>query len=83
MKAPDIPTALYKLPIGKRARIMEIRGGRDMTRRLMSLGLRVGSEISVIQQRNKGVVVACAGNRVALGSSVADKVYMQPLVEQV
>ena len=79
MKLADIPTALYQLPVGRRARITEIRGDRDMIRRLLSLGLRVGSEISVIQQRNKGVVVACAGNRIALGSSVADKVYLQPL----
>ena len=79
MNAPNTPTALHTLPVGRRARITQIRGGRDITRRLLSLGLRVGSEISVIQQRNKGVVVACAGNRVALGSSVADKVYMQLL----
>ena len=79
MTKPTHPTVLYDMPVGKQARITEIRGGRDLTRRLLSLGLRVGSVISVIQQRHRGVVVACAGNRVALGSSIAGKVFMQPL----
>lgn len=70
---------LPKLPEGRRARIAEIRGDRGTARRLLSLGLRVGSVIQVTQQRNKGVVVACAGNRVALGGSVADKMLMQPI----
>ena len=71
--------ALHQLPEGVQARIAEIRGDRSITRRLLSLGLRVGSEIQVMQQRNKGVVVACAGNRVALGGNVANKMFMQPL----
>jgi len=71
--------ALPQLPAGQRARISAILGDRNMTRRLLSLGLRVGSEISVVQQRNRGVVVARAGNRVALGSSIADKLMMEPL----
>ncbi len=71
--------ALNQLPEGVRARIAEIRGDRSIARRLLSLGLRVGSEIRVMQQRSKGVVVACAGCRVALGDSVAGKLFMQPL----
>ncbi|HHH38579.1 MAG TPA: ferrous iron transport protein A [Sedimenticola sp.] len=71
--------ALHELPAGRSARITEIHGDRALARKLLSLGLRVGSEISVVQQRNKGVVVACAGNRVALGGNVADKMITQPL----
>jgi ferrous iron transport protein A len=73
------PVALLRLPAGQQARITEIQGGHALTRRLLSLGLRVGSEISIVQQRRKGVVVACAGNRVALGGGVADKMLAQPL----
>ncbi len=75
---PDRIT-LPQLPTGQRARIRAIEGNREMARRLLGLGLRVGSEISVVQQRDRGVVVARAGNRVALGSSVADKLIMEPL----
>ena len=78
--APTATTcALPQLPEGMQARIAEIRGESGVARRLLSLGLRVGSIIRVTQQRRKGVVVACAGNRVALGGSVADKMLMQPL----
>jgi len=70
-------TPLHNLAVGTEAEIAEIRGDPAMARRLLSLGLRVGSRISVLQQRNSGVVVASAGTRVALGASIADKVMMQ------
>ena len=72
---------LTQLPLGVDAQICAIHGGRNMTRRLLSLGLRVGSRIRVSQQRGKGVVVACQGNRVALGGGVAERIMMQ-LVDQ-
>jgi ferrous iron transport protein A len=75
----NAPTTLLQLPEGARARIIQIQGGRNLIRRLISLGLRIGSEINVVQQRKKGVVVACNGNRVALGYGVADKLFMLPL----
>ena len=70
-------TTLPQLPMGVEARISEIHGGRTMTRRLLSLGLRIGSRIQVIQHRGRGVVVACEGNRVALGGGVADRILTQ------
>jgi len=73
------PTSLSQLRVGQRVRIAEIRGGRDMTRRLLSLGLRVGTEIDVLHRRGRGVVVASAGTRIALGAGVADKLYVTPL----
>ena len=78
-EAINTPTTLLQLPEGRRARIIQIQGGRNLARRLLSLGLRVGSVISVVQQRNRGVVVACDGNRVALGYGAADKLLMLPL----
>ena len=80
MKARDSGMAtLPQLPTGEEARISEIRGGREMTRRLLSLGLRVGSTIRVLQHRGKGVVVACDGNRVALGGGIAERMLTRPL----
>jgi len=79
----DPPTtklvSLASLPVGSRARIERLSGGRLMTRRLLSLGLRVGSVLDVVQQRGRGVVVASHGIRVALGAGVAEKLLMQPL----
>lgn len=76
---PALRSSLAQLPIGVFARITEIKGDRTLARRLLSLGLRVGSEISVVQHRNRGVVVACAGSRVALGESVAEMLVTQPV----
>lgn len=71
--------SLSELGEGGKGRIREIRGGRNVTRRLLSLGLRVGTEIRVVQRRGGGVVVANEGNRVALGAGVADKLIVDLL----
>ena len=73
-------TALDQLAVGRQALVSEIRTDRQLAKRLLSLGIRVGSEIKVTQQRDKGVVIACAGNRVALGGSIASKLFTQPLL---
>jgi ferrous iron transport protein A len=72
-----IPLAL--LPVGVKAKIERLDGGRQLARRLLGLGLRVGSQIEVVQHRGRGVVVACQGIRVALGGGVAEKLLMRPL----
>lgn len=46
------------------------------------MGLRVGMELDVLQCRGRGVVVASAGTRVALGSGVAEKLFVVPLARQ-
>lgn len=72
-------TALDQLETGKLVCISEIRTDRQLARRLLGLGIRVGSRVMVTQQRDKGVVVACDGNRVALGGTVASKLFTQPM----
>ena len=71
--------SLATLPAGSHARIARLNGGRQLARRLLSLGLRIGSEVSVLQHRGHGVVVASHGARVALGAGVAEKLLMFPL----
>jgi ferrous iron transport protein A len=71
--------ALANLPIGSHARITAILGGHGLHRRLMGLGLRVGTEIAVLHQRGRGVVIASAGNRIALGGGVAEKLLIELL----
>jgi ferrous iron transport protein A len=69
---------LARMPVGCRAKIKRIMGGRHLVHRLLSLGLRTGSEIELIQRRGAGVVVANQGARVALGAGVAEKLLMSP-----
>ncbi len=75
--------SLIELPIGVQARIAEIRGGRQLTRRLLGLGLRVGSEISVLHHRGRGVVLSTGDTRVALGGGVVEKLLVEPLGQSV
>ncbi len=70
---------LARLPVGSRACIRRINGGRQLVHRLLGLGLRVGSEIELTQRRGGGVVVANAGTRVALGAGVAEKLLVERL----
>jgi len=78
-KASSTPTTLGQLPIGGRAKITKILGSRFIAKRLLGLGLRVGSEVNVLHHRGHGVVVASDGNRIALGDSVADKLLINPI----
>jgi ferrous iron transport protein A len=72
---------LNTLQIGSFAAIASIDGDAKLTKRLLSLGLRVGSQVNVVQHRNQGVVVANSGNRVALGRSIADKLLVTPIAD--
>ena len=71
--------SLRTLPIGGRARIARIDGGRQLTRRLLGMGLRVGSEVAVLHHRGRGVVLASGDTRVALGGGIAGKLLVEPL----
>jgi ferrous iron transport protein A len=74
--------SLFDLPIGAHARIAEIRGGRQLTRRLLGLGLRVGSEVAVLHHRGRGVVLSAGGTRVALGGGIVEKLSVEPLASE-
>lgn len=72
-------TELMKIRSGDSARIAEIHGGKQMVRRMLSLGIRVGSVVDVLNHRGKGIVVGNAGMRIALGSDIADKLIVEPV----
>lgn len=62
--------------------IARVGGDKALKRKLMSLGIRQGQEISVLHQRKNGVVVMSNGSRVALGSGIAANIFLDPLPEQ-
>ncbi len=76
---PAHPLTLNRAPVGSRLRLVGIRGGRQMTRRLLALGLSVGCELELLHHRGHGVVVARNGNRVALGAGVAEHLLVEVL----
>jgi ferrous iron transport protein A len=64
---------MTEIPVGQHVRLVSIEGGRELTRRLLALGLSVNDEVEVLQHRGRGVVVARGGNRIALGGGIAEK----------
>jgi len=74
---PATPRPIGTLPLGARVRITAVHGGREMTRRLLGLGLRVGSEVEILHRRGGGVVVSTGENRIALGAGVAERILVE------
>jgi len=70
---------LSSVPVGSKVRLNAIEGGKSLTRRLLSLGISLGSEFEVINHRGEGTVVARGGNRVALGAGVSNKLLVETL----
>jgi ferrous iron transport protein A len=70
---------MTEIPVGQRVRLVRIEGGRELTRRLLALGLSVNEEVEVLQHRGRGVVVARGGNRIALGGGIAEKLMAELL----
>jgi ferrous iron transport protein A len=79
MSKTQATTSLLNLKNGHSGRIASIDGGKIMVRRMLSLGLRVGTVINMLNHRGRSVVIQNAGTRVALGPSIADKLLIEPL----
>jgi ferrous iron transport protein A len=71
--------SLADLTPGASGRIVAINGGRELSRRLLGLGLRVGSEVRVEHRRGRGLVVSAGATRIALGGGIVEKLLVVPL----
>ena len=65
------------MPLGVCAKVIRIDGGHGITRKLLALGLRTGSSIEMVHRRGQGVVVASGGNRIALGATIAERIWVE------
>lgn len=72
-------TTLLALKNGRSGRIASIDGGKQMVRRMLSLGLRVGTVVNMLNHRGRSVVIQNAGTRVALGPGIAEKLLVEPI----
>jgi len=71
---------LSQMKIGSHGTVTHISGGKAMSRKLMSLGIKTGTDIEILHHRGKGVVVLSMGTRIAIGESIAQ--YIDVLPEQ-
>lgn len=72
---------LSELPHGTPAQLTAIRGGHQLTRRLLALGLRQGSVLQIVQRRGQGLVLATGEVRIAVGAGIADKLWVAPTAD--
>lgn len=62
---------------GERVRIVSLRGGRGFHDRLAGMGLNVGAEVEIIQNRSGGkMLVAHEETRFFLGGGMAQKIHV-------
>lgn len=68
-----IPLAM--LSENEEAVIVEVCGGRGLTRRLSEMGFTYGTKVKVLNSNSPGpVLVSVRGSRIALGRGVAMKI---------
>ena len=63
---------------GAQVRIVSLRGGAGMDRRMTEMGLNIGAQIRVLQQEGSGLVVMRGESRFALGGGMAHRVMVMP-----
>jgi ferrous iron transport protein A len=66
---------------GKRVRVVELRAGRNLDRRLTDLGLNIGSELVVLQRQGGGLLIGRGEARIAVGGGMAAKIMVLPVDE--
>lgn len=75
---------LGMLEPGAHVKVVAIRGGRRVRKRLGDLGLTPGTELQIVQSRGRGPVLVALKDdaRLALGRGMSLKVQVQPLEEK-
>jgi len=64
---------------GQRVRLVSIKAGHRLSRRLAELGLTPGVVMQVIHKNGGPLLIAVRGTRLALGRGVADKIQVVPI----
>lgn len=62
---------------GATVRVVALRSGHEMDRRMTDMGLHVGCELTVRQRQGGGLVVTRGESRFALGSALAHRVMVE------
>jgi Fur family ferric uptake transcriptional regulator len=74
------PMPLIYAKQGEQMEIREFTGGAGARIRLSSMGLRIGDQITVVTNLNKGqMVIAVDYNRYVLGRGLSEKILVEPV----
>lgn len=67
---------------GMSVRVVALNGGRDASRKLIDMGLAVGSTLSIVSRHGAGrLVVARDAARIAIGAGLAHRILVCPTEE--
>lgn len=68
---------LLTLKQGDAGKVKLIDAGRCATRRLYEMGFNIGTPVKIIKNDAGPVIVSLAGNKVALGRGLAEKIILE------
>jgi len=74
--APRSRRPLSKVDEGETVRISEIRGGRNLRRRLLEMGFLPGTEIMIVVNGGGPVIVVNGSTRTAIGRGMAGNIFV-------
>ena len=78
---PTLWKALGDLPAGTRSVVRQLRGGREFTGRVATLGFTIGAEIMIVENYGQGPIIAMVRDtRVALGRGESAKIQVEVLL---
>lgn len=70
-----LPLALINR--GEKAKVEEINGGDNFSKKMMEMGFCKGMEIQIISNENGPLIIGLDGTRIALGRGMAQKIMVQ------
>jgi len=73
------PFPLMLADVGQQVRVVALRGGAMLDKRMTEMGINVGAELTVHQREGGGVVVKRGETRFALGGGMAHKIMVETI----
>jgi ferrous iron transport protein A len=72
----------HSLPLGKASvgvplRITAVRAGKTLEKRMISMGMPLGTEIEILYRRGGSVVLVVGSSRIALGMGMVSKIMVE------
>jgi ferrous iron transport protein A len=71
---PEKTFPLSQAQAGQQVRLVSIHGGRQLTHRLVEMGLTPGVTVRILQNSGGPLLVAESDSRIAVGRGMADKI---------
>lgn len=68
---------LTHAPVGKTLRLVSIKGGREISHRLVEMGLHPGVEFKILQDSGGPLLLAVQDARIALGRGLAFRITIE------